>query len=241
MDFLSSLEEYGKIYTSYKIYYEIKKGDIEMKKLFSVVVSVVMILSLCACGGKQDDSSVSSSETNMDDTSEHSGISVDKSLLSVEITMPSTFFEESSDEEIEDAANERGIEKCIINDDGSVTYKMSKAKHKELLDDLKSGVEESIDSMLHGEDAVESFQEIEYNDDLSKFNVYVDQETYTEWDSFASLSLFFIGAYYQTFAGEDIDKLDVIVNYIDASTNETIESGSYRNFVNNMENTDAGN
>ena len=76
---MSSLEEYGKIYTSYKIYYEIKKGDIEMKKLFSVVVSVVMILSLCACGGKQDDSSVSSSETNMDDTSEHSGISVDNS------------------------------------------------------------------------------------------------------------------------------------------------------------------
>ena len=59
-----------------------------------------------------------------------------------------------AEEDIKAAAAENGFKDCTINEDGSVTYKMSKSKHKEMLNDLKSSFDESIASLLEGESAV---------------------------------------------------------------------------------------
>ena len=222
-----------------------------MKRLLALLLAAVMTLSLCACGGGNEAPKQESGTTNeqvetstqgnqevaSDDKAE-GGIAVDEGLLSVEITMPATFFEEETEESIKASAEENGFDNCTVNEDGSVTYKMSKAKHKEMLAEMKTSIDESIADMLNGEEAVESFVKIEYADDLSKFDVYVDPATYTEWDSFYALAFYIYGAYYQAFEGKDMDSIDVVVNFINNETNETVSSGSYADTV--AENETAG-
>ena len=214
-----------------------------MRKFFAAFLAIAMMLSLCACGGQKDETTSTPAEENVaTDTEEKENdntsgaIEVDEGLLNVEITLPATFFEESTEEEIIAAAEEKGFSKCTINEDGSVTYKMTKAQHKEVLAELKADLDESIASMINGEDAVESFQKIEYSEDFSKFDVYVNRETYTAFDSLYVLAFYISGAYYQAFDGKDINTIDVVVNFIDNATNETFESSSYRQMVENSEN-----
>lgn len=214
-----------------------------MKRVLALLLALVMTVSLCACGGgnevpKQDAGTTNSQMESTGQTDKEAsadkdggGIEVDEGLLSVEITMPATFFEEETEESIKASAEENGFDSCTVNEDGSVTYKMSKAKHKEMLAEMKISIDESIAEMINGEEAVESFMKIEYADDLSKFDVYVDPAVYTEWDGFYVLAFYIYGAYYQAFEGKDMDSIDVVVNFINNETNETISSSSYADTV----------
>lgn len=206
--------------------------SVTMKRYFAVILLFSMMVLLCSCGGQK---AVDSSGT---DASESSTLEVDEGLLNVEITMPASFFEDSSEEEILAAANENGIKKCTINEDKSVTYEMSKATHKEVMDGLKTELENSIDALVNGEEAAASFRKIEYTNDFSEFNVYVDRDTYTSWDSLYVFAFYISGAYYQAFDGKDMDDIDVVVNFIDEETSEIIESSSYREMADNMENSE---
>jgi len=204
-----------------------------MKKFLVVILALSMTLSLCACGSGQDTSAPSNNEQPTEASnpttsgkSDNSKIEVDEGLLTVEVTMPASFFKEKTEEEIKAAADENGFISCTVNADGSVTYKMTKAKHKEMLAELKSSLDESIADMINGKDAVESFQKIEYADDFSKFDVYVD--------NLYVLAFYISGAYYQAFDGKDITKADVVVNIIDSATNETLNTTSYREWVESM-------
>lgn len=205
-----------------------------MKRIISLFLAIIMVLSLCACGAGNG---TSGQETAADgeQASENSAIEVDEGLLSVEITMPATFFEEETPEDILAAAEENGIEDCTINEDGSVTYKMSKAKHREMMAELKASWDETIEELISGEEAVKSFRKIEYADDFSEFDVYVDPEIYSALDSLYVLVFYMTGAYYQAFDGKDMDEIDVVVNFINNTTNEVIESGSFRDWVDSEE------
>lgn len=212
-----------------------------MKKFLVVILALSMALSLCACGSGQDTSAPSNNEQPTEASnpttsgkSDNSKIEVDEGLLTVEVTMPASFFKEKTEEEIKAAADENGFISCTVNADGSVTYKMTKAKHKEMLAELKSSLDESIADMINGKDAVESFQKIEYADDFSKFDVYVDSATYTTFDNLYVLAFYISGAYYQAFDGKDMTKADVVVNIIDSATNETLNTTSYREWVESM-------
>lgn len=62
-----------------------------------------------------------------------SSIEVDKGILNVEITLPASMFEgQDIDETIEEAKKD-GIKEAVKHDDGSVTYKMSRSKHNEMM------------------------------------------------------------------------------------------------------------
>ncbi|PIC82816.1 hypothetical protein CSV73_10190 [Sporosarcina sp. P1] len=64
-------------------------------------------------------------------------MAVDKGLLEVEITVPKSFF---PDEELNEVAvNAEGSEmkSATVNSDDTITYKMSKAKNKELMTEMK--------------------------------------------------------------------------------------------------------
>lgn len=198
-----------------------------MKKLTALLLAAAMSLSLCACGGgdKPADSASSAAPA--------APIQVDENLLSVEITLPASFFEGETEEEIIAGAEEEGFKSCTVNQDGSVTYTMSKAKHREVLEGFHTSMEETAASMVAGggDDAMESFLDIQFNDDMSQFDIYVDMEKFSGLEAFAALGFFVTGAYYQAFAGVDMDKVDVVVNFIDHATNEVAHSMSYREFM----------
>lgn len=193
-----------------------------MRKIFALLLALAMTLSLAACGG---------GGTEEPTESDSAGVQVDEGLLNVDITVPASFFEDQTEEEIKAAADEQGYKKCVINADGSVTYTMSKAKHKEVMESFKTSIDEAIEDMVNGEEAVASFQKIEYNDDISEVNIYVDKSKYTAFDAFSGLAFYFMGAYYQVFSGDDQDTVDVVVNFIDSASGETLDTMSYREFM----------
>ena len=63
----------------------------------------------------------------------------------------------------------------------------------------------------------------------------MDPETYTDWDSLYVLVFYMSGAYYQAFDGKDMNDVDVVVNFINNVTNETVNSGSFRDWADNAE------
>ena len=197
-----------------------------------------MLLSLCACGGEESDATSGASPVedeaaapaeNTEESAEPETIEVDENLFNVEVKLPASFFDGESAEEIIAAAEEQGIKKCVVNEDGSVLYTMSKDKHKEILEGLHTDAEESIAGLLEGEGAVLSFVDISYNDNFSEFNVTVNDQ-YSVWDMFSGFAFYIIGAYYQIFDGGDPAEIDVVVNFLDEA-GELKDTMSYREFM----------
>lgn len=144
----------------------------------------------------------------------------------VQITMPASVFLNSDTEEIKATSVEKGIKDCIINDDGSVTYVMSNKIHKKMLKDYKKEVDTVINKFVEGEEKIASYKKIEYNDDLSVIDIYLDKDKISFFDTLASLPLSVSGSYYQALSGVAEDDIDVTINYIDNSTNEKIDMGN---------------
>ena len=200
------------------------------KAFHLLLCAIVGISMISGCGGQSTSTNTGSESNASSDTADGSNesISVDKNVLSVEITIPASMYGE-------EGANEESLEidkdaypdlEYTINDDGSVTYKMSKSTHQKFLDELKASLDEGFQELTDQESDsyVASFTEISYNDDLSVFNVIVDPEAYTSWDTLYALSLEIAGMYYQAFTGVDSDDLFVEVNFINETTNEIIDT-----------------
>ena len=186
-----------------------------------------------------DTAGASNSAEAVEVTADNSdSISVDENLLTVEVTMPAAFFENETPEEIQASAKESGFISCTVNEDGSVTYKMTKGKREEILRSFKGEIDSTIQEFLAGgENAPKSYRKITYNDKVTQFDVRVDRAAYeSSWtDALYMMSFYMFGGYYQIVDGVPNDQVDVIVNIIDDATGETIESGSYKNFIANTQ------
>jgi len=151
---------------------------------------------------------------------------VDKGLLNVEVTLPASMFEGEDIDTIVAEVEKEGIE-VKKNDDGSLTYKMSKSKHKEMLEELESGIIESVEDMKNNEDFV-SIQDITYNDSFSEFTIIADKETYeNSMDSFVVFGLGLSGMYYQLFNGTDAEDYKVKIQVKDEATDEILDEVVY--------------
>lgn len=198
-----------------------------MKKLLALLMVVIMLFSLVACGGPTD------TDSKTDGTEGKGSVQVDEGLFNVEVTVDASFFSGMTEEDITTGAKENGYKSCTVNADGSVTYTMTKAKYREMLDGFKASIDETINSVLNGEDKVASFISIDYADDLSKVDIYVDATAYTMWDNLYALTFYMTGAYYQAFAGVATDEIDVVVNFIDNNTKEVLNTASYKEYMKN--------
>jgi len=161
-------------------------------------------------------------EGDPEDLEDLSDVEVDRNLLGVDITIPASFFEGEDPQDIIDSAEQEGIGETTVNPDGSVTYRMSRAQHRELLDELRVSITEGLDEMV-----VEStsIQAIDHDDELTEFNLIVDRPAYEDsLDSFAILGIAIGAGYYQLFSGSDPDSYRVVVNSVDADTDETFDT-----------------
>lgn len=197
-----------------------------MKKLlFMFTILIVALLTACSSSESSNESDKeNSAATDQEQTNE--GVEVDKGLLNVEVTLPASMFEgEDVDASIAEVEKE-GV-KATKNEDGSVTYKMSKSKHKEMMQELETGIIESVEDMKNNTDFV-SIQEITYNNSFSEFTMVVDKEAYeNSMDAFAIFGLGLSGMYYQLFngAGEDDYRVKIMVK--DQATDEVFEEVVY--------------
>ncbi len=164
-----------------------------------------------------------SSETSTSEVLEAIGnVEIDEGLLTVTMTIPADFVGETTQEELDQTAAEQGIDSIVLNEDGSATYTMSKAKQKELLEETKTSIQSSLDDVCGSED-YPTIESVTFNNDLTSFTVNINAASEEEIginETFFVYTLFLYSGMYNSFAGETVD--NVHVDYISTSTGETI-------------------
>ena len=130
-------------------------------------------------------------------------------FLTVSITMPKDFVgEDITQEALDEKAGERYVS-ARLNEDGSVTYKLTKKQHKDMMGEIVASIDESLQGMVDGTDY--SFTEIKHNDDYTVFDVTAGGDELGLTDSFATLAFYMYGGMYGIFTGKTPEK--VIVNF----------------------------
>lgn len=195
-----------------------------MKKVLFLVLLSFLMISLAACGSDSTQQEEASAETeNEESKKEDESVEVDKNLLSVEVNIPSSMIE-SSEETIANA-EEQGLE-VTENEDGSLTYKMSKSKHKEMMDEIKTQLNQTTEEITSSGD-YPSVQNVIANDDFSEFTMVVDQEKYeNSMDGFAAITLGFSGMFYQLYDGVSEDDYNIVI-YVENENGEVFNTINY--------------
>lgn len=189
------------------------------KKLIALILAMALPLSFTACSGNKN------TESKKTETSNEGGnLKAEKKLLSVEVTLPASLVGDSSTALTEEA-KAAGVKQITTNEDGSITMKMNKKAHKELLNTVKTGIDEGIDEILSDKENYPSFEEITYNDDVTEFTVKVDPASYGGMQIFAAFAFYLEGNIYQTFNAVPSEQVKTVVNFVNKDTDEVIESG----------------
>lgn len=208
-----------------------------MKKFAAIIAASGLALAACSSDSEPETEPIEETDgaadtmTETQDTEETEsneeggGVSVDEGLFNVEVTIPSSFFEGEDPEQV--AANVDNAEEATVNDDGSITYKMSKAQHEEMMEEVGTSVEEATTTITESGD-YPSIQAIETSDNYDQFNVQVDREAYeNSFDGIATMTLGVVGSLYQLFNGEDPDSYEVIIEMEDAESGEVFNTITY--------------
>lgn len=211
-----------------------------MKKLIALCLAGILTLSLAACGntgsGENTSTAVSSSEASssappMDEAASSSesvedldtlgNIDVEENLFDVVITIPADMVESSSPEEVTQAAEEAGVHSATLNEDGSVTYTMSKAQHQKLLEEIRASIQQSLNEMVGSED-YPNITAIEANDNFTEFTVTTSSSELSLSESFSVMAYYMYGGIYGIFSGETPDNIHV--DFVNAETGEIMNS-----------------
>ncbi|MCG7435203.1 hypothetical protein [Lysinibacillus fusiformis] len=150
----------------------------------------------------------------------------------VEVTIPALFFEGQDIDSVISKAKNSGIKEIIKNDDGSLTYKMAKPEHEEMMKGLKEGILANVDEIKASDD-FKSVKDITYNKSFSEFTVSVNKKEFeSSLGTMASVGLALTGMYYQLFNGADVENYKVTVIFNDESSGEVINTMVYPDVLN---------
>ena len=151
-------------------------------------------------------------------------VEVEQKLLSVEITVPADFVGETTQADLDANVSAGKFLSAKLNDDGSVTYKMTKGQHKEVMEGIKESIVEALDEMIASEDY--SFTKIEPNSDFTKFKVTTTSSELNLAKSFSVLAFYMYGGMYNVFNGTEVE--NIAVDFINEATGQIMNSANSR-------------
>lgn len=157
-------------------------------------------------------------QEDMDELSKIGDIEVENGILTVSITLPAEYMEGVTQEQL-DAGKGTTYQSATLNDDGSVTYKMTKQQHREMLKSMSDSVDQSMQELI--DDDNYTITGITHNDDYTVFDVTLEGTEVGFADSFTSMVFYMYGGMYGIFSGTETDH--VVVNLLDPDGN-VIES-----------------
>ena len=195
----------------------VKSKELVFKQpIKQIVAACVAGVVLVSCGAAQTEATGEPTEQ---------GVSVDENLLTVEVTVPASFYEDSeiTQAELDADTSEKGYGTAKLNDDGSVTYKMTKIEHRKALDEMKKAVDDYIQESVDA--SPEVFNEITYNESLTKFTIVVSRANF-ENDiaaGFVSFGIGLLSGFYQVFSVGS-DNVTTTIEYKDFDTGEIFET-----------------
>ena len=187
-----------------------------MNKLIALLLVFALTFSLCACGSSEKSepatapaiadatppATLEGEESAIEDIGK---VEVEQKLLSVEITVPADFVGETTQADLDANVSAGKFLSAKLNDDGSVTYKMTKGQHKEVMEGIKQSIEEALVEMIASDDY--SFTKIEPNADFTKFKVTTTSSELNLAESFSVLAFYMYGGMYNIFNGTEVEKV----------------------------------
>lgn len=144
----------------------------------------------------------------------------------IEATMPADLAaQEEITQEYLDAEVEEGLyNEAELNEDGSVTYKMSVNQHETILADMEMIYQDSFDEMVDPDES--TMVSIEANDDYSSFQVVMPSAELPINEAFVTDNLIYMGRMYAVYNWTDPD--EICVTYIDQTTGDTIAEKTFK-------------
>lgn len=200
-------------------------------RIIALTLALLFAFSLTACGASESQPSdttqpattapASTEETTGMDALDAIGeMEVDQNLFTVEITVPADFLGEGITQESLDAdVAASNYISAKLNDDGSVTYVMTKAVHDEMMVGVLDTIQQALDEMV-GSEEFPSFTKVEANDDFTQFTIETTSTELGLVESFSVLGFYMFGGMYHAFNGTQVD--DIAVTFINADTGDTV-------------------
>ena len=141
-------------------------------------------------------------------------VQVKNGIMTVSLTVPADLAQNITQETI-DAGIGTQYQAAFRNQDGSITYKMTKEQHQAMLEQLAVSFDNSLQEMIDNENY--TISNITRNNDFTVFDITLDGAEPSASDSFAAFSLYMYGELYGVFNGKRPEH--VIVNYLDSNGN----------------------
>lgn len=188
------------------------------KKVVAGLLAVTLLCGVatgCAKSEKDSSSSEATSATNQ--------IQVEKQLFDVALTLPVDYVEDGTTQEQleEEIKSNNGIKSVKLNEDGSVTYKMTKKAHQEMMQSMADSIDEAMKEIVDSEDCPD-FVDVAANEDYTVFTVSASSNELTLSEEFSVLAFYFYGGLYGAYSGETPENIHV--DFVNAETGEVIES-----------------
>lgn len=203
------------------------------KKLLITLLTLSILTCITACGGKETEDSKITTEENTEkatgsgeseDSLETLGdIEVDEGIFNVELTIPTEYVGEQTQEDLDEISKEHGFKSIVLNSDGSATYTMTKKQHQDLLEEYRSQINASLDEMIGSAD-YPNFTKIEANDNFTTFTITTKSSELDTNESFSIMTFYMYGGLYSVFSGETVD--NVSVTFINADTGDIISTAN---------------
>lgn len=195
------------------------------RKMQICAAACALALCLTACSGGTASSAAAWSDAAASTSASEDGLNVEKNLFSVTLTYPASMVDEgttqdSLNDEIKDID---GIKSATLNEDGSVTYIMTKAYHKQIVDDMAQTIDESMAEMVGSED-YPNFTNVEANEDYTVFTVTTKSKALSLDESLSLLQFYTEGAFYSVVSGNGADSIHV--DFVNTDTGEVIDGGT---------------
>ncbi len=194
------------------------------KRAVAILCAAVFLLSGC---GSSNEAKGSKEENTTVATEKNEDVKVDEGLSDVTVTLPASMFEgEDMSTKVEDVKKE-GAKDATVNEDGSMTIKMSKDKHEEIMAQMKTSVTECIKQIKTSGD-FKSIKDIKYNDDFTNITLEVVQADYEQGlDSIALMGIGSSAAMYHLYNGVEADDIKVTIDIKNVDTGEVFSTNVY--------------
>ena len=152
-------------------------------------------------------------------------VDVEQRLFFVDVTLPADFAEGLSQEDLDRELEENGFRSATLNDDGSVTYTMTKGQHEQLLAELRESIHDSVNEFIA--DEPETYTGIEFDRDLRNFTVFVNAQNFAGEAPWLEFSLAFQAGFYFIFAGTSEDDPTLNISYVDNATGKALTTSQW--------------
>ena len=163
---------------------------------------------------EDDGSSHEMTQEDWDQLAAIGDVQVENGVMTVSINVPADLAKNIRQETI-DAGIGTQYQAAFRNQDGSITYKMTKEQHQAMLEQLAVSFDNSLQEMIDNENY--TISNITRNNDFTVFDISLDGAEPSASDSYAAFGLYMYGGLYGVFNGKRPEH--VIVNYFDPNGN----------------------